>query len=63
MALHEIVLAPVLFWDTPEIARWITEPGLASDPALVEFVEKCRKSISDYDNAMMKSDSGIGRSG
>ena len=59
VALHDIVLAPVLFWDTPEIARWITEPELASDPTLVEFVEQCEKNISDYDNAMMKSDSGL----
>ena len=59
VALHDIVLAPVLFWDTPEIAGWITEPELASDPALVEFVQETRKNISDYANAMVASDSGL----
>ena len=59
VALHDIVMEPVLYWDTPEIARWITEPELASDPALIKHVQEVRDMITEYDNAMIASDSGL----
>ena len=43
VALYDIVMEGVFFWDTPEIARWITEPELASDPAFIKCVQEARK--------------------
>ncbi|MBR3157944.1 MAG: hypothetical protein IKF14_02460 [Atopobiaceae bacterium] len=63
LALRELVLKADLGWDAPRVAGWITETDVASDPAIAEVVRQVERASIEYDNAMIASDSGIGRSG
>jgi len=62
-ALFDLALKRELGWSTLTCARAITDPGLASDPRIVEVIRDMEQASIEYDNAMIAADSGIGRSG
>ena len=63
VTLRDIVLDRKIGWDVADVAEWITEPTLANDPKVIEIVRQAQRSRTDFDNAMIAADSGLGRSG